>query len=78
MPEVIHSMKKSADEDRIRIEAGIRVANLKNGGRRITHPSGLVCIESPEQIVQERVRLADAVTDAQAQLDAHDLELNNG
>lgn len=62
MPE--HSMDKASDERKVRVEAGMRIADTSDGGRRITHPTGLVCIQTPEQRADERVRLIQARADA--------------
>ena len=73
-----HNTKLEADEIKVTIGAKMRIANLKDGGRRITHPTGRVCIETPEQIMKERKLLEEAVVEAQKQLNAYKVEFGNG
>ena len=45
---------------------------LPDGGRRISHPSGLVVIETRQQRRAHRAELAHAIHEAEAQLSGFD------
>jgi|TARA_Y100000310_G_scaffold221436_1_gene223011 hypothetical protein len=62
---------RAPDEKAVRIEGGIRIAVLRNGGRRKEHPSGLVSVESAEQVSQEGRQLKASVDDARRLLAEH-------
>jgi hypothetical protein len=75
MAKIDHSDKLEADErGPVRIEAGMRIANLKGGGRRITHPSGVACIESRADRERERQQLIADVNNANRRLSEFNLE----
>ena len=64
MPNIEHSTELADDERKVLIAARMRIAYLKDGGQRITHPTGLVSIQTPEQRADERVRLIKVRADA--------------
>lgn len=74
MVDIERSMEVTEDEEKVRVEAGMRIANLKKGGRRITHPSGFVVIETPAQRAAERVSLVEDIVSATARLTEFDKE----
>ncbi len=74
MANIEHSLEKEADEVKVRIEAGMRIAKLQGGGRRITHPSGHVSIETPQQRAQQRAEIVQDIADGEQALAAFDKE----
>ena len=57
-----------ADEREQEKEGEIRISILKNGGRRLVHPSGRECIESPDDITRRVTDAQAMVADAQSEL----------
>ena len=74
MGKVKHSTDLQDDERKVRISTGMRIAHLMGGGRRITHPTGLVCIESRADRECERQRLIADVNNANRRLSEFNLE----
>ena len=67
--------KLQPDEASVKMYGSIRIATLKVGGRRLTHPSGHVSIETVEILAVERSRLSQEVVEATATLAAFDADI---
>jgi len=52
--------------------AHILIEKLPTGGRKLTHPAGVIVIETPEQLAGRRVELTEAVERAQQNLNRFD------
>ena len=74
-PIVEYDPNPRADERAVFIRGGIRRGALADGGRRLTHPSGLEVIETTEQMAEELERLNEAVVEATEQRDEYAAEI---